>query len=45
MTTKHTCETHDPRGCEPCMQLEVELWNAINSYVLDRVLDVKKETR
>ena len=27
---KHTCEAGG--RCEPCMQLEVELWDAINHY-------------
>ena len=29
---KHTCENGAP--CEPCMQLEVDLWDAINHYAV-----------
>jgi len=30
----HTCATHDPSCCDPCMQLETELWNAVNDYAI-----------
>lgn len=31
---RHTCETGGRSGCEPCMLLEVELWDAINLYAI-----------
>jgi hypothetical protein len=32
ITMKHTCENGS--RCEPCMQLEVDLWDAINHYAV-----------
>lgn len=32
MTAEHTCATTGRSSCQPCLQLEMELWNAINRY-------------
>lgn len=29
---KHTCTTSGRSSCQPCLRLEMELWNAINRY-------------
>lgn len=29
---KHTCVTSGHSSCQPCLRLEMELWNAINRY-------------
>lgn len=31
---KHTCESAGRAGCEPCRQLEFDLWDAINRYAI-----------
>lgn len=33
-TTRHTCATSGRSSCPPCMQFEVELWDAINRYAI-----------
>ena len=30
----HTCESGGRSGCEPCRQLEFDLWDAINRYAI-----------
>ena len=32
MNSEHTCVTSGRASCPPCMQFEVELWDAINRY-------------
>ncbi len=34
MSDRHTCATSGRTSCAPCMQLEIELWDAINRYAI-----------
>ena len=34
MSDEHTCMTSGRASCPPCMQFEVELWDAINRYAI-----------
>src|SRR5262245_47903688 len=32
--SKHTCVTSGRSNCQPCMEFEVDLWDAINRYAV-----------
>ncbi len=34
MKATHTCASSGRSSCEPCMQIEVDLWDAINRYAV-----------
>ena len=34
MMVKHTCASGGRSSCSPCMQIEVDLWDAINRYAV-----------